>query len=160
MATLFISGCFQSTTWVLPPPALVHHLTVVQYAYSIISIVSGIVALFVTVGITLVTGFISLARLDIQKIPMPLISKFMEPSLVAFNAALMVDHDNTNPIKFMALEWFCHRLKELRKVEVRLQALSPLCLCVHPQPRCVVVSPRVFAFIRVTLQRFGQIIIK
>ena len=115
------------------------HLTAVQYAYSIISIVSGIVALLVTVAITLITGFLSLARLDIQKIPVPLISKIMEPSLVAFNAALMVDHDNTNPIKFMALEWFCHRLKELRKVEVRQQApiapvFVPLCLCVHPQP--------------------------
>ena len=105
------------------------HLTAVQYAYSIISIVSGIVALIVTVVITFITGFFSLARLDIQKIPVSLISRIMEPSLVAFNAALMVDHDNTNPIKFMALDWFCHRLKELRKVEVRQQALLPLCLC-------------------------------
>ena len=105
------------------------HLTAVQYAYSILSIISGIVALIVTVVITFITGFISLARLDIQKIPVSLISRIMEPSLVAFNAALMVDHDNTNPIKFMALEWFCHRLKELRKVEVRQQALFPLYLC-------------------------------
>ena len=134
------------------------HLTAVQYAYSILSIISGIVALIVTVVITFFTGFVSLARLDIQKIPVPFISKIMEPSLLAFNAALMVDHDNTNPIKFVALEWFCHQLKELREVEVRQQTLWSLCLCLHPQPRCVVVSPRVFAIMRVTLQRFGQII--
>ena len=136
------------------------HLTAVQYAYSILSIISGFLALAVTVFITFITGFISLARLDLQKIPMPLISKILEPSLDAFNAALMVDHDNTNPIKYMALEWFCHRMKELRKVEVRQQALLPLCLCVHPQPRCVVISPYGFAIMRVTLQRFGQIIMK
>ena len=144
----------------LPPPALICYLTAVQYAYSILSIISGFFALVVTVFITFITGFISLARLDLQKIPMPLISKFLEPSREAFNAALMVDHDNTNPIKFMALEWFCDRMKELRKVEVRQQALLPLCLCVHPLPRCVVVSPYMFATMRVTLQCFVTIIIK
>ena len=136
------------------------HLTAVQYAYSILSIISGIVALIVTVVITFITGFISLARLDIQKIPMSFVSRILEPSLQSFNAALMVDHDNTNPIKFMALEWFCDRMKELRKVEVRQQALLPLCLCVHPLPRCVVVSPYMFATMRVTLQCFVTIIIK
>jgi len=125
------------------------HLTAVQYAYSILSIISGIVALIVTVVITLITGFISLARLDIQKIPMSLVSRIMEPSLQSFNAALMVDHDNTNPIKFMALEWFCQRLKDLRKVEVRQQALLPLCLC-----PCVFVRASTAALRRCLASRF------
>ena len=125
------------------------HLTAVQYAYSILSIISGIVALIVTVVITLITGFISLARLDIQKIPMSLVSRIMEPSLQSFNAALMVDHDNTNPIKFMALEWFCQRLKDLRKVEVHQQALLPLCLC-----PCVFVRASTAALRRCLASRF------
>ena len=125
------------------------HLTAVQYAYSILSIISGFLALAVTVFITFITGFISLARLDLQKIPMPLISKILEPSLDAFNAALMVDHDNTNPIKYMALEWFCHRMKELRKVEVRQQALLPLCLC-----PCVFVRASTAALRRCLASRF------
>jgi len=91
----------------------------VQYAYSILSIVSGIVALFITIGVTAFTGFLTLARLDIRKISVPLVSRIMEPASSAFCAALMVDHDNTNPIKFMAIEWLCERLQALRKAEVR-----------------------------------------
>lgn len=91
----------------------------VQYAYSILSIVSGIVALIITVVVTAVTGFLTLARLDIRKISVPLVSRIMEPASLAFCAALMVDHDNTNPIKFMAIEWLCERLQALRKAEVR-----------------------------------------
>jgi hypothetical protein len=94
-------------------------LTIVQYAYSILSIVSGIVALITSVVVTVFTGFISLARLDIRKISIPFVSKLMEPAAAAFNAALMADHDNTNPIKYMALEWFQDRLQALRKAEVR-----------------------------------------
>ena len=93
-------------------------LTTIQYAYSILSIVSGLFAFFVTFIVAVFSGAVSLARLDIQKIPISLLSNIFEPSLVALNAALMVDHDNTNPIKFMALEWFRNRLNAIRKAEV------------------------------------------
>ena len=90
-----------------------------QYAYSILSIISGFVALLVTCVVTFFTSIISLARLDIQKIPVTFVSNLMEPAFTSFCAALMVDHDNTNPIKFTALEWFCDRLRIIRKAEVR-----------------------------------------
>ncbi len=89
-----------------------------QYAYSILSIVSGVFAFFVTLIVAVLSGAFSLARLDIQKIPMSFVSNIFEPSLAALHAALMVDHDNTNPIKFMALEWFRNRLNAIRKAEV------------------------------------------
>ncbi len=93
-------------------------LTTIQYAYSILSIVSGLFAFFVTLIVAVFSGAVSLARLDIQKIPISFVSNIFEPSLAALNAALMVDHDNTNPIKFMALEWFRNRLNAIRKAEV------------------------------------------
>jgi hypothetical protein len=93
-------------------------MVVVQYGYSILSILSGIVALIITAVVTTASGAISLARLDVRKIPIDFISQYMEPSFRAFCAALMMDHDNTNPIKFTALEWFCDRLKTIRKAEV------------------------------------------
>jgi dsRNA-specific ribonuclease len=104
-------------------------LIVAQYAYSILSILSGIVALLVTIVITTVSGAISLARLDFRKIPIEAISKMMEPSFRAFCAALMMDHDNTNPIKFTALEWFCDRLQTIRKAEVHQRKRSCCCYC-------------------------------
>ena len=94
-------------------------MIVAQYAYSILSILSGIVALIITVVVTTASGAISLARLDFRKVPIDFISKMTEPSFRAFCAALMMDHDNTNPIKFTALEWFCDRLRIIRKAEVR-----------------------------------------
>lgn len=104
-----------------------------QYAYSILSIISGFVALLVTCVVTFFTSIISLARLDIQKIPVSFVSNLMEPAFTAFCAALMVDHDNTNPIKVMALEWFCSRLQSIRKDEVsqRWQPNVLFCKRVH-----------------------------
>ena len=89
-----------------------------QYAYSILSIISGFVALLVTCVVTFFTSIISLARLDIQKIPVTFVSNLMEPAFTSFCASLMVDHDNTNPIKVMALEWFSSRLQSIRNDEV------------------------------------------
>jgi len=83
-----------------------------------LSIISGVLALLTTIIISVFTCFISVARLDVQKIPIPAIALLLEPSFVAFCGALMVDHDNTNPIKCMALEWFGDRLQSLRRAEV------------------------------------------
>lgn len=98
-----------------------------QYAYSILSIISGLVALLVTCIVTFLSSIISLTRLDIQKIPISYVSSLFEPAFGAFCAALMVDHDNTNPIKFMVTEWFCNRLQSIRKDEVRRRWYSHTC---------------------------------
>jgi hypothetical protein len=95
-------------------------LITLQYAYTILSIISGFVVLAVTFFITILTSFFSLSRLHFDKIPVSTfwISLILNPALWSYRAALMVDHDNTNPIKFMALEWFRDRLQAIRKAEV------------------------------------------
>ena len=105
-------------------------LITLQYAYSILSIISGFIVLTVTFFITILTSFFSLSRLHFDKIPVSTfwMSLILNPALWSYRAALMVDHDNTNPIKFMVLEWFRDRLKASRKAEVGKLG-SCICIC-------------------------------
>ncbi len=57
----------------------------------------------------------------------------MEPTLGAYYAALMLDHDSTNPIKCVALDWFCSRLHALRGAEV---CRPKLCCCCFMTAGC------------------------
>lgn len=105
-------------------------LITLQYAYSILSIISGFIVLTVTFFITILTSFFSLSRLHFDKIPISTfwMSLILNPALWSYRAALMVDHDNTNPIKFMVLEWFKDRLQASRKAEVGKLG-SCICIC-------------------------------
>jgi hypothetical protein len=95
-----------------------------QYAYSNISIISGIFGLAVTIFINIISSFISLSRLHFDGMPTSIvwISQMLNPALWSYRAALMVDHDNTNPIKAVYLEWFSDRLQLIRKAEVSIRS--------------------------------------
>jgi hypothetical protein len=100
------------------PASLFNVLIGLQYAFSVLSIVGGVVALLVTVGVSLLFFFVSLARLDIKRFTIDRLSSMFEPAYQAMCSAIMVDHENTNPIKLVALDWFCCRLRQLRRAEV------------------------------------------
>lgn len=106
-----------------------------QYAYSNISIISGIFGLAVTIFINIISSFISLSRLHFDGMPTSIvwISQMLNPALWSYRAALMVDHDNTNPIKAVYLEWFSDRLQLIRKAEVSIRSCciqAQLFLCI------------------------------
>lgn len=50
------------------------------------------------------------------------LSAIFEPAYNSFCAALLVHHENTNPVKLIAQTWFCNRLLQIRKDEVRVMS--------------------------------------
>jgi hypothetical protein len=105
-----------------------------QYAYSILNIISGIFVLPITVFITTLINIISLSHLHFDKVPTSTfwISQVVNPALWSYRAAIIVDHDNTNPIKMVALQLFNNRLEKYRndKIEVRKCAHCFISYCV------------------------------
>lgn len=90
-----------------------------DYAFSVLSIVGGAVALVVTVIVSLFFFVFSLARLDIKRFTVEGLSLLFEPAYSAMCSAIMVDHDNTNPVKVFALDVFCRRLRRLRHLQLQ-----------------------------------------
>ena len=124
-----------------------------QYAYSNISIISGIFGLAVTIFINIMSSFISLSSLHFDRMPTSIVwfSQMLNPALWSYRAALMVDHDNTNPIKAIYLEWFSDRLQLIRKAEVSIrsccfQALLVLCIGEKYFLLGILFFPRIFIF--------------
>jgi hypothetical protein len=106
-----------------------------QYAYSNLSIISGIFGLPVTIFLSIMSSFISLSSLHFDRMPTSSVwfSQMLNPALWSYRAALMVDHDNTNPIKAVYLEWFSDRLQLIRKAEVSIRSCciqAQLFLCI------------------------------
>jgi hypothetical protein len=90
-----------------------------QYIYSIMSIVSGFLALLVTVFVSFVVSFVSLARLDMRRLASDKLSAMFEPAFMSICAAMLVDHENNNPVKVVAEAIFCEQLLHIRKDDVR-----------------------------------------
>ena len=63
-------------------------------------------------------------RLDVDWL-----SDKFDPAHKSFCAAIMLDHENTNPIKMMAQTWFCSRLQQIRQDEVQKEDTGIACIC-------------------------------
>ena len=63
-------------------------------------------------------------RLDVDWL-----SDKFDPAHKSFCAAIMLDHENTNPMKMMAQTWFGGRLQHIRQDEVQKEDVGIACIC-------------------------------
>jgi hypothetical protein len=100
-----------------------------QYGFSIFSIASSFLSFITTSIVSVLFYWVSLARLDMKRLDVDWLSDKFDPARKSYCAAIMMDHENTNPIKMMAQTWFCSQLQQNRQDEVQNVDIGIACMC-------------------------------